>query len=131
LSASTDTRFDGERIRGGHLRSVLRCEVFLLFILLFLNQIFTCRSVRLRLRASSHRFCLDTYALKRNSFSSSSVWNLEYGFRFLRTDTWWLVVVCELPLVQSIRSSPPAAAALVALASSAAWWCRATAAGEM
>lgn len=37
----------------------------------------TCRSVRFRLRASSQRFCFDTYALNKNSFSSSSVWNLE------------------------------------------------------
>lgn len=50
---------------------------FLLFILLFWNHILICLSVRLRFLASSHRFCLDTYALKRNSFSSSSVWNLE------------------------------------------------------
>ena len=40
------------------------------------------------MRANSQRFCLDTYALKRNSFSSSSVWYLEYGFLFLRTVTW-------------------------------------------
>lgn len=26
--------------------------------------------------------------MKRNSFSNSSVWNLEYGLRFLRTVTW-------------------------------------------
>ncbi len=38
--------------------------------------------------ANSHRFCLDTYALKRNSFSSSSVWNFEYGFLFFLTLTW-------------------------------------------
>lgn len=61
---------------------------FLFFMRRFWNQIFTCRSVRFRLRASSHRFCFDTYALNRNSFSSSSVWNLEYGLRFFRTVTW-------------------------------------------
>lgn len=47
----------------------------------------TCLSVRFRLRASSHLFCFETYALKRNSFSSSNVWYLEYGLRFLRTLT--------------------------------------------
>lgn len=47
----------------------------------------TCLSVRFKFRASSQRFCFDTYALNRNSFSNSSVWNLEYGLRFLRTVT--------------------------------------------
>lgn len=65
-----------------------RWEFFLFFIRLFWNHIFTWRSVRFKFRANSHRFCLETYALNRNSFSSSSVWNLEYGLRFFRTVTW-------------------------------------------
>lgn len=48
----------------------------------------TCLSVKFKFLASSQRFCFETYALKRNSFSNSSVWNLEYGLRFLRTVTW-------------------------------------------
>ena len=109
------------------LRSELRCVVFLLFMRRFWNQIFTCRSDRLRLRANSHRFCFETYALNKNSFSSSKVWNFEYGLRFLRTETWWLLVDCVLlPFVQSIRSSPLAAAAFVA--NRAAWWCNTAAA---
>ena len=61
---------------------------FLLFIRLFWNQILICRSVRFKFRANSQRFCLETYALKRNSFSNSNVWNFEYGFRFFLTLTW-------------------------------------------
>lgn len=59
------------------LFSAFRWLFFLLFILLFWNQILTCLSVRFRFLASSHLFCLETYALKRNSFSSSNVWNFE------------------------------------------------------
>ena len=61
---------------------------FLLFIRLFWNHILICLSVRFKFRASSQRFCLETYALKRNSFSNSKVWNFEYGFRFFLTLTW-------------------------------------------
>lgn len=130
-------------------RSELRWDVFFDFIRLFWNQILTWRSVKLRLRANSQRFCFETYALNRNSFSNSNVWNFEYGLRFFRTETWWLfddwlLLLWPLdpigppppppppdpPLVQSIRSKPPAAAAAF-VANSAAWWCKATAAGEM
>lgn len=53
-------------------------------------KLLTCLSVRFKFRANSQRFCFETYALNKNSFSSSRVWNLEYGLRFLRTVTAWL-----------------------------------------
>lgn len=62
-------------------------QQFDLFETFKLMQTLTCRSVKLRFLASSQRFCLETYALNKNSFSSSKVWNLEYGLRFLRTVT--------------------------------------------
>lgn len=62
--------------------------VFLFFIRLFWNHIFTCLSVKFKFLASSHRFCFDTYELNKNSFSNSNVWNLEYGLRFFLTVTW-------------------------------------------
>lgn len=56
--------------------------IFFIFILLFWNQILTCLSVKLRIRATSYRRSRVKYMLKRNSFSSSSVWYFVYGHRF-------------------------------------------------
>lgn len=91
---------DKEHLKSVNRRIDFHLEVFFLsrryyFLNFFFNgkkrewkKSLTCLSVKFKFLASSQRFCFDTYALKRNSFSNSSVWNLEYGLRFLRTVTW-------------------------------------------